>query len=283
MQKINLFLIGLIFIIPLKIKAQDFEVAPVKMNFRVDPEESQTKILSVKNHSNFRTSFTISFADFIIDKNGNKQAIEKNSSKTSCTEWITPEKTFFDINPNEQVLIKITMHPPIDDYTTRWALMYIQTVNEKTSFDVEEGVGAGVRLSGRIAVSIYRDPIVRLTPKLKIKDLREISDADSTHRYFITDIINVGKNIAKCKVMFIASDLNTAEEFDFDPVYLDSYPGFLRQVKFKLPNTLPPGKYSFAVLLDYGKDVTIEGTRLNKTLIILPKEGSNIENNKNKK
>lgn len=274
MQKINLILTGLVLLFSTHIKAQDFEVAPVKMNFKVDPEESQTKILSIKNHSNFRTSFTISFADFILDKNGKRQAIEKNSSKTSCTEWITPEQTFFNINPNEQVQVKITMQPPVDDYTTRWALMYIQTVTEKTSFDVDEGMGAGVRLSGRIAVEVFRDPVIRLTPKLKIKDLREISDIDSTHRYFTADIINTGKNIAECKVNFIASNLNTAEEIEFDPIYFNSFPGFLREVKFKLPATLPAGKYSLVALLDYGKDITIEGTRLNKPLIILSSEDS---------
>ena len=279
MQKINLILTGLILLFSLVLKSQDFEVAPVKMNFKVDPEESQTKILSVKNHSNFKTSFIITFADFIIDKNGLKQVIKRNSSKTSCTEWITPEKTFFDINPNEQVQIKISMQPPVDDYTTRWALMYIQTVTEKTSFDVDEGIGAGVRLNGRIAVEVYRDPLIPLAPKLIIKDLREVSDADSTHRYFKADVINTGKNIAKCKVSFIASDLNTAEEIEFNPIFFNSYPGFLREVKFKLPNTIPSGKYSLAALLDYGKDITIEGTRLNKPLIVLPIEDS--DNNKN--
>ena len=281
MHKINLILTGLILLFSVAVKSQDFEVAPVKMNFKVDPEESQTKILSIKNHSNFRTSFTISFADFVIDKEGNKQAIERNSSKTSCTEWITPEQTFFDINPNEQVQVKITMLPPVDDYTTRWALMYIQTVTEKTSFDVDEGMGAGVRLSGRIAVEIYRDPVLQLKSKLKIKDLREINNIDSTNRYFTADVLNTGKNIAKCKVNFIASDLNTAEEIEFDPIYFDSYPGFLREIKFKLPSTLPAGKYSLVALLDYGKDITIEGTRLNKSLIILPSEDS--DNNQNDK
>ncbi|MCD6555692.1 MAG: hypothetical protein J7K64_00735 [Bacteroidales bacterium] len=281
MHKINLILTGLILLFSVAVKSQDFEVAPVKMNFKVDPEESQTKILSIKNHSNFRTSFTISFADFVIDKEGNKQAIERNSSKTSCTEWITPEQTFFDINPNEQVQVKITMLPPVDDYTTRWALMYIQTVTEKTSFDVDEGMGAGVRLSGRIAVEIYRDPVLQLKSKLKIKDLREINNIDSTNRYFTADVLNTGKNIAKCKVNFIASDLNTAEEIEFDPIYFNSYPGFLREIKFKLPAALPPGKYSLVALLDYGKNVTIEGIRLNKPLIILPSEDS--DNNQNDK
>jgi len=281
MHKINLIITGLALLFSGTLKSQDFEVSPVKMNFRVDPEESQTKILSIKNHANFKTSFLITFADFIIDKKGETQAIERNSSKASCTEWITPEKTFFDLNPNEQIQIKITIQVPVDDYTTRWGFMYIQTVTEKTSFDVDAGLSAGVHLSGRIAVQLKRDPFVLVTPKLKIKDLRETVDEDSTHRYFIVDVTNVGKSIADCKLNFVMSDLNTAEEIEFDPIYFDSYPGFLREIKFKLPATLPAGKYSLVALLDYGKNVTIEGTRLNKPLIILPSEDS--ENNQNDK
>jgi len=260
-------------IVILKAFSQDFEVAPVKMEFVVNPDESQTKILSIKNHANFKTSFTISFADFIIDNEGHKQSIKKNSTKTSCADWITPEKTFFDINPNEQVQIKITMQPPADNLTTRWALMYIQTVKEQTSFDVDKSsIGAGIRLSGRISVEVYRKPKTPIVSNLIIKNLHEKANTDSKTRIFTTEVVNLGSNIANCKITFIASDLNTAEEIEFDPIYILSYPGFTREVKFELPKTMPPGKYSFAALLDYGKTTTIKGTRLNKTLLILPKE-----------
>ena len=273
MQKNKLLILIIFFFISSSVFAQDFEVAPVKMDFIVNPEESQTKILSIKNHSNFKTSFTISFKDYIVGREGNKQAVEKNSTKTSCADWITPEKTFFDIAPNEQVQIKITITPPADDYSTRWALMYIQTVKVKTSFDIDKSsLGAGVRLSGRISVEINREPSTPLKADLKIKDLREVYLVDSGNRIFIADILNLGKNIANCKISFIASDLNTAEEIEFDPIHLISYPGFLREVRFELPNTMPPGKYSLVALLDYGKTTTIKGVRLDETLLILPKK-----------
>ncbi len=273
MQKNKILILFVLLSFSNNVFAQDFEIAPVKMEFNINPEESQTKILSVTNHANFKTSFTISFADFIIDKDGKKQAIEKNSTKTSCVDWITPEKTFFDIDPNEHVDIKITMQVPVDDYTSRWAFMYIQTVKVQSSFDVDKsGFGAGVHLSGRINVEVSRKPTTPVTDDLKIKDLRELIKEDSENRIFIADILNLGKNIANCKITFIASDLNTAEEIEFDPIHLISYPGFLREVRFELPNTMPPGKYSLVALLDYGKTTTIKGVRLDETLLILPKK-----------
>ncbi len=273
-KSILLFLFS--FLLFSNLFSQDFEVAPVKMIFTIDPSETQTKVLTIKNHSNFKTSFNIVFEDFIFDKDGKKITLEKNSTKTSCTDWITPEKTFFDINPNESVNLKITIHAPEGDYTTRWAMMHVQTVREKTSFDVDKsGIGAGVNLSGRIAVQIFRYPATKKEPNVNIKNLIEVPNPEGGERTFTTIINNEGTIIANCKVIFIASDLNSGEEIEFDPIFFDSFPGYKREIQFTLPSTIPPGKYSFAALLDYGKTTTIKGTRLKKTLLILPKENGN--------
>ena len=271
MQKIELILIILLINITSGINAQDFEVSPVKMYFTIDPGESQSQVLSITNHSNFKTPFIITFEDFIIDIDGKKQAIKRNSSKSSCTEWITPEKTFFDINPNEQIQVKITMQAPEEDYTTRWAVMYIQTAHVQTAFEVDKGIAAAVNLSGRIAVHIFRYPSTIIEPKMTIKHLQEAKDPEGKERIFTTLVENEGSTITECKVMFIASDLNSGEEIEFEPIFFESYPGYPREVKFILPETMPPGKYSFVALLDYGKTTTIKGTRLKESLIVLPK------------
>jgi len=263
------------FLIFTNLFSQDFEVAPVKMIFSINSGETQSKILTIKNHSNFKTSFNIVFEDFLFDKDGVKVSIEKNSSKSSCSNWVTPEKSFFDINPNEEIELKVTMHVPNDDYTTRWTMMYIQTVKEKTSFDVDKsGIGAGVNLSGRIGVQVYRYPATKVKPIVSIKNIVEIP-SETKDRVFSTIVNNEGTVIANCKVIFVASDLNSGEEIEFDPIYFDSYPGYKREIQFTLPSTIPPGKYSFAALLDYGKTTTIKGTRLKKTLLILPKKDGN--------
>lgn len=271
MKKINIFLICLLFCYSQNINAQDFEVSPAFMEFAIDPGESQTKILAVKNHSNFKTPFTIIFVDYVIDGEGKKEVMKRNTSKNSCTEWITPEKTFFDINPNEQIEIKISMQAPEDDYKSRWAMMYIQTAQIQSVFSVDKGVGAGVHVSGRIAVQINRTPVSGKKTDMSIKHLREKIDLDSEERVFTALIENNGNSIENCKITFIASDLNSGEEFEFIPILIDSYPGYPREIKFTLPLTIP-GEYSFAVLLDTGINSIIKGARLNETLIILDKE-----------
>jgi len=256
------------------IQAQDFEVSPAYMNFEIDPGDSQTRVLTIKNHSSFQTPFTISFADFVIDSRGNKEMMKRNSSKNSCSEWITPEKTFFDINPGEQIEIKITMQAPEDDFNTRWAVMYIQTAQVQSAFSVDNGVGAGIHLGGRIAVLVYRNALTGKKTDMSIKYLKEKSETDSLGRVFTAIVENSGNTIQKCKITFIASDLNSGEEIEFEPQMIESYPGFTREVKFVLPKTMPPGEYSLAVLLDPGANSVIKGTRLNETLVITEKEGN---------
>ena len=274
MRNISLLLFFLIFCFPSAFFAQDFEVSPVKMYFMIDPGESQSKVLSITNHSNFKTPFTITFEDFVLDINGNKQPMKRNTSKSSCTEWITPEKNFFDINPNEQVQIKITMQAPEDDNIARWAMMYIQTARVQTGFDVDKDLSASVSMTGRIAIQIFRLPVTDFETKMTIKYLQELesNDPESKDRIFTALVENTGAAISKCKVIFIASDLNSGEEFEFNPILFESYPGYPREVKFTLPESLPPGKYSLVALLDYGINSTIKGTRLNETLIISDKE-----------
>jgi hypothetical protein len=273
MHKYSLFFFSFLFFV-FDIYGQDFEVSPAIMQFSIDPGDSQTRILTIKNHSNFQTPFTISFADFIIDAQGNKQTIKKNSSKNSCSEWITPEKTFFDINPGEQIELKITMQAPEDDYITRWAIMYIQTAQVQSSFSVDNGIGAGIHVGGRIAVMIYRNALTGKKSEMSIKYLREKEEADSTGRVFTAIVENNGNSIETCKITFIASDLNSGEEFEFEPQIIESYPGFSREVKFILPKNIPPGEYSLSVLLDPGINSNIKGARLNETLVISKKEGT---------
>lgn len=259
----------LLLIVSSEINSQDFEVAPAFMFFSIDPGDAQSNVLTVRNHSNFKTPYTITFADYIINSEGKKEVLKRNTSKNSCTEWITAERTFFDVEPGEEEAIKITMQAPEDDYKARWAIMYIQTAQVQSTFTVDKGIGAGVNVSGRIAVLIYRNPVSGVQTDLSIKQLVEILDPDSEERKFKVTVENKGNVIENCKVIFIASDLNTGEEFEFNPIQLDFYPGYPREVHFELTKFLPPGEYSLAALLDPGVNSIIKGTRMKETLVIL--------------
>ena len=265
-----IFLLPLFFVISLRTIAQDFEVSPVMMTFKTDPGQTESKTLSVTNHANFQTTFSIDFADFTLDIYGKKIASAKNSTRNSCTEMITPDETHFTLNPNESREIKISMSPPQGDYNARWAMMYVQTVSEQKTFHADKSAArTGLNVRGRIAVQIYRTAKVNIVSKVKINDLEEKIEMKDKLRVFRALLENEGTVISMCKVTFIASNLETAEETEFDPITLNVFPGYPREIEFTLPDVLPSGEYSFVALLDYGDVTTLSGTRMKKKLIII--------------
>ena len=259
----------ILLLVKLTLFSQDFEVAPVSMNFIIDPGETASKLLSVKNHANFKTTFSIDFADFTMSSDGERIISAKNSTKNSCADWITVDETYVALAPNESKQLKITMTPPDGNYSSRWTIMYIHNVKEKTAFNADKKTTkAGITMSGRIGVNIYRTPKTRIKHAVTIKNLEETEQV-STKRNFTATAKNNGNAITKCKVTFIAANLKTAKETEFAPLTFKIFPGSERNVKFSLPDILPAGEYSLVALLDFGNKKTLSGTRLNKKLIII--------------
>lgn len=270
MKNIFLIIVALFILKSDYLNAQDFEVAPVKMFFTVDPGSKQVKKLIIKNHDSMKQQFVITTEDFIVDKFGMKQTLPKNSTKSSCADWLSFSEVFFDIEPNGIVEVDVTMTPPSGDYSSRWAYAYVQTASERTAYDADKkATRTGVNLSGRIGIQIFRNTKVPMEPKGKISELKEISEQGDNERVFKVQVQNVGPTIFESKVTFIAANLETGEEIEFPSLEIEVYPGSSREIEYILPNTLAPGEYSLAAILDYGSKTTLEGTRLNKTLIIL--------------
>jgi hypothetical protein len=250
--------------------SQDFEVAPVKIIFSVDPGSKQEKTLSIKNHSNIKQDFLITVEDYIVDKYGNKQSLPKNSTKNSAADWLSLSSSFFSINPNESVEVNVTMTPPGDNWATRWAYIYVQTTKERTAFNSDKkSTQTGVVLNGRIGIQVIRSAQVKFDPVGKISELKEIEENNIGNRVFTALVNNNGPTIFDAKITFLAADLNTAKEIEFTPIFVEVYPGFVREITFTLPDNLPAGEYSLAAILDYGSKLSLEGTRLQKKLIII--------------
>jgi len=80
--------------------AQDFEVAPVKLNFAVEPGEIGSKTVTVRNHSNKSQAFVLTLGDVLRDSLGRNKKFPAGTTKRSCAEWITINPSFFELNPN---------------------------------------------------------------------------------------------------------------------------------------------------------------------------------------
>lgn len=243
-------------------KGQDFEVSPVKLYFSAEPGENQTKTISVKNHGNSKISMLVSLGDFVPSENGEKKMLPPNTTKRSCANWLNINPSFFDLNPGEERTISVTILVPTSESTSAWCMLYIQPAKEQTAFGADKTVSTGLMVTGRIAVQVFQTPKSNMNQLVKVYNLKEIpSDNDKVKRYAVT-LDNLGEKINTCKVYLILSDIKTAEEKQYPPIEVETYPKSTRDVILELPSDIPPGQYALAAVVDYGSKNNLEGTQI---------------------
>ncbi len=244
-------------------KAQDFEVAPVRLDFNAEPGENQTKVVNIKNHSNRKASFIVAISDFLPSSDGKRQMMPPNTTRRSAANWLNINPSFFELNPGDQIPIQISMLVPGDEYGAAWCMLYIQPSKEQTSWDVDKALGAGVQVSGRIGVTIYQSPNSNKNHSIKVTSLKEVTTEEDTTRRFSATIDNLGDKVTKCKVHLIASNVNTSEEKQFPSLEVETFPKMTRNVEVELPSgELEAGKYAIAVIVDYGSRFALEGAQI---------------------
>jgi hypothetical protein len=252
-----------IILTTVSLSAQDFEVAPVRLDFNAEPGENQTKTINVKNHSNRKSSFVVVINDFLPSSDGERKALPPNSTRRSAANWININPSFFELNPGEQIPVQITMLVPADEYGAAWCILYLQPSTEQTSWSADKALGAGVTISGRIGVLVYQSPGSNTNHSIKVTGFSETSSPDEGNRKFSATIDNLGDKVSTCKVILIASNIDTSEEKQFSPVTVETFPKMTRNVDLFLPKgELPAGRYALAVVVDYGPRYSLEGAQI---------------------
>jgi hypothetical protein len=242
--------------------AQDFEVAPVKLMFDAEPATSQTKTISVRNHSSKRVSFTVAITDFLPSSSGDKKTLPPNSTKRSCANWLNINPSFFDLNPEEDIQIQVTMLVPGEEFGSAWCMLYIQPTTEQTSWTADKQLSTGITVTGRIGVQVYQSPKSNQFSSVKISNLQEITQPGDSQRRFSASIENLGDKVTQCKVFLLASNMVTAEEKQFASQNIEVFPKMSRNIELELPNDLAPGTYALAAIVDYGPKFPLEGTQI---------------------
>ncbi len=241
--------------------AQDFEVSPVLLFFNAEPGQTQTIPINIFNHANTKTSFVLSLGDFVVNKEGEKIAMPASSTEHSLVNWISINPPFLEINPNEERQVLISIQAPSGDFTTKWANIFVRTSKEQTALLADKAIQTGLMVNGQMILRAVQSPKTNINYKLKIGSLAEIT-RDSTSRIYTAIIDNMGDKIAKCKVTLIASNLSTAQETKLDEITFESYPDAQLNIKLKMSQKLPQGRYALAAILDYGSKSNLEGTQI---------------------
>lgn len=241
---------------------QDFEVSPVKLMFYAEPGSSQIRTLVVKNHGNSTSAFLLSSGDYIINSQGKREYVPANTNKRSISSWMTISPTFFEVPPNQEQIVSISVQPPIDEFGSRWGVIYVRTAAEKMTFEADKTLSAGMQLSPRIMVDVIQTSQGHGQLSVKIDQLRETSSNNPEKRMFTALVTNNNDIILQCKSYLILSNMQTNVETIYSPINFELYPKNTRRIDFELPSGLEKGLYALAAILDYGSNSTLEGTQI---------------------
>lgn len=261
-RNVVLFIAVIISLFCQEMIAQELEVSPGTLSFNTNPGSSQTQQITLRNKGNTEQSFVFNLNDWLADEEGEIKYFAPGTTARSCADWITVSPSLVTLQPNEQVRINVTMLVPNDNYSTRWGVLFIQSAVEQTGPKaVDKDMSLGVQLALRIAVTIYQSPESNKLFKGTIEGLTEKINDDNS-RTFKSQVINLGDKILNCKVYYIISNLETAEEILSDPIDFSLLPDASKNIEYTLKEPLAAGRYSVAAILDYGYNEELEGVQL---------------------
>ncbi|MBW6478897.1 MAG: DUF916 domain-containing protein [Bacteroidales bacterium] len=262
MKRTALLITAILLIISsFRLEAQDFEVAPVRVNFNVTPGESQSRTVTIKNHGNRKETFSIRLNDYLVQRQGDMELLPAGSTRNSISGWINLNPSFVELQPNESANIQVNLQAPTDDFSAKWGIMSFFTTAEQTAFTADRDLQTGVSVSGRIDIYLFYNPAAGDPGRVEIGNLQEIP-GNNDERLFSVNLDNPGEKIMNTKVYLIASNLQTGEEHKFRTIEVVSYPQTARIVQLALPETLPPGRYALAAILDYPGSASLKGTQI---------------------
>jgi hypothetical protein len=204
----------------------------------------------------------LSGGDFGINNQGQREYGPANSNKRSISNWMTISPTFFEIPPNEEQQVSVSIQPPIDEFGSRWGVVYVRTATEKLTFEADKTLSAGMTMSPRIVVEVYQTSHGGGQLSAKIDQLREIESNKPEKRLFTALVTNNSDVIVPSKVYLILSNMQTGKETIYPAITFEAYPKNTHRVTLDLPADLAKGTYALAAILDYGSTSTLEGTQM---------------------
>ncbi|MFW5706772.1 MAG: hypothetical protein ACOC12_02525 [Bacteroidota bacterium] len=256
-------LVATLLLLPLAVlQAQDFEVAPVRVSFNASPGETQSRTVTIKNHSNRKETITLRLQDFLVQRQGEMEMLPAGSTRNSISTWVNVNPTFIELEPNESGTIQINLQAPNDDFTSKWGILSFFTTAEQTAFSADRELQTGLSLSGRIDIFLSYNPATAEVGRVEISNMQEVESTKEGERLFTVNIENLGERITTGKVFLVAANLSSGEEERFKTTEVTVYPQSSRTLELSMPDNLPPGRYSLAAILDYPGSASLKGTQI---------------------
>lgn len=235
-----------------------FLVKPSKVEFHLDKGQTASAAITIANKLDETKQFKIYFGDWLRDSVGGHKYMNPGSNNFSCAKWLKSDQDFLEVKPGEVKVLNLKLTLPdsagvIDQM--RWAMLFIETVDEQKAPTVSKGLQTTIQQTLRMGIHVYETP-----PSLTNKDVHMLNFdavADDINKYRI-ECQNTGDVQLDCKSYLELVNLESGVKTKLDYPEFPMFPRQKRLLDFSLPSTLPKGKYQVLAAVDAGEDVPLE-------------------------
>ena len=248
-----------IFLLPSLLSAQQMNVNPSTLTFNLAPGTTETKYISVRNITTKKHTFQLSLADWYRDSLGNHVYLKPGAIKQSCTSWVKLGVNVVELAPDQVVDIPVTLDVPADfkeEEGMRWSMLFIQNyISDDSTTQKAARITTTIREIFRVGLHIYQTPpSITAKSALAVSLNKDKKNADT----YVFEMKNTGPTMLNCYAHLELTNIESGTEFKLDVQDFPVFPGGKRLVDFKLPPTLPKGRYSALAILDYGENSPLE-------------------------
>lgn len=241
--------------------AQDFEVAPVVLNFTATIESPQSIDLYITNHDETPNTYILNFSDEYFGQDGERRYVEAGSTENSCYKWLSLDRQEVLVGPEQTGTIRITMAPNgTITSNTKWMSAFVSIKKEKNA-DIfnNNSTEAGIKLIPRIAIKILQNFSKKSNVTFEIIDSTIFFNKANNILSLKFKNTTEGE-VKQFKYFYSSYSETTNKEFQSVPTTTTLYPNQIKNISYNL-SSLGAGSHECLFLIDPGVLGTIRAIR----------------------
>ena len=241
--------------------AQDFEVAPVVLNFTATIESPQSIDVYITNHDETPNTYILNFSDEYFGQDGERRYVEAGSTENSCYKWLSLDRQEVLVGPEQTGTIRITMAPNgTITSNTKWMSAFVSIKKEKNA-DIfnNNSTEAGIKLIPRIAIKILQNFSKKSNVTFEIIDSTIFFNKANNILSLKFKNTTEGE-VKQFKYFYSSYSETTNKEFQSVPTTTTLYPNQIKNISYNL-SSLGAGSHECLFLIDPGVLGTIRAIR----------------------
>jgi hypothetical protein len=232
-----------------------FMVTPPRSELTMASGQSQTEIINIINQdSTAPLRLKVSVKAWDKDRRGQITYYDPASKSRSCGNWLVVNPSEFEIPAGGVEAARFTVTVPETAKGSYWGIIFFESQPDTTV-----KISVGVRLVGRVGVSVYVNIDGTLQFQSEMTGLTYKRGGYKRHE-FTVGVKNDGNAYFRPKGALVIKDAE-GKKINTKPIPDDLVvlPGAQSDMKIIVNEVIPPGHYTATISLDSGLPELLEG------------------------